>query len=79
MPGSMNGYMLAREIQKIASTTTILLTTGFDRDMMSINAGASAEFEVINKPYRLADLARRIRMVLDRPTGSTPDRQTSPS
>lgn len=70
MPGGMNGYTLAREIQRLSPSTRILLTTGFDRDMVSVSAGATAEFEVLNKPYRLDDLARRIRAVLDGPTGS---------
>lgn len=70
MPGGMNGYTLARELQKLSPSTRILLTTGFDRDMVSVNVAASMEFEMINKPYRLADLARRVRAVLDGPTGS---------
>lgn len=70
MPGGMNGYTLAREVQKFSPSTRILLTTGFDRDMVSVNVASSVEFEMINKPYRLADLARRVRAVLDGPTGS---------
>lgn len=72
MPGGMNGYTLSREIQRVSPGTRILLTTGFDRDMVNVNAAGSLEFEMINKPYRLSDLARRIRMMLDGPTVSAP-------
>jgi hypothetical protein len=67
------GYTLAREIQKLAPATRVLLTTGFDRDMVDVNASGSLEFEIINKPYGLSDLARRIRIMLDGPAGSIRD------
>ena len=72
MPGKMNGYMLAREIQKVSPSMRILLTSGFDRDLSSYEAAAPSEFELIKKPYRLLDLARRVRDVLDGPTGVGP-------
>ena len=68
MPGGMNGYLLAREIQRLAPQTRILLTTGFDRDLGRIDAVAPSEFEIIKKPYKLSDLARKVRGVLDGPT-----------
>ncbi|KTT27554.1 histidine kinase famiy protein [Pseudacidovorax intermedius] len=70
MPGGMNGYTLAREIQKLRPSTRVLLTTGFDRDLGSLDHVAPAEFEILKKPYRLGDLARKVRDVLDGPTGS---------
>ncbi len=70
MPGGMNGYTLAREIQKLRPSAHVLLTTGFDRDLGSLDPVAPAEFEIIKKPYRLVDLARKVREVLDGPTGS---------
>ncbi len=70
MPGGMNGYVLAREIQRLAPQTKILLTTGFDRDLGRIETVAPSEFDLIKKPYRLADLARKVRGVLDGPTSS---------
>ena len=68
MPGGMNGYLLAREIQRLAPQTRILLTTGFDRDLGRVDAVAPSEFELIKKPYKLSDLARKVRGVLDGPT-----------
>ncbi|RZI78560.1 MAG: PAS domain-containing protein [Variovorax sp.] len=70
MPGGINGYTLARQVQKLSPGTRVLLTTGFDRDMGSANQIESEEFDIIKKPYRLSDLARKVRAVLDGPTGS---------
>lgn len=69
MPGEMDGYGLARELQKRFAGLKVLLTTGFDRDLGHLANVAPDEFEIIRKPYRLSDLASRIRMTLD---GQTP-------
>ncbi|MBU1357518.1 MAG: PAS domain-containing protein [Gammaproteobacteria bacterium] len=71
MPGGMNGFALAREVRQRVPGIQILLTTGFAGSTDGSNADDGAEFEIIKKPYRLADLARRVRMILDGPTGST--------
>ncbi|MDA8457131.1 histidine kinase famiy protein [Acidovorax sp. GBBC 3334] len=70
MPGGLNGYELAREMRKTVAGIHVLLTTGFDRDMGSLANVAPTEFEILKKPYRFADLARRVRMVLDGATGT---------
>ncbi|WCM94467.1 histidine kinase famiy protein [Acidovorax sp. NCPPB 2350] len=70
MPGGLNGYELAREMRKTVAGIHVLMTTGFDRDMGSLANVAPSEFEILKKPYRLADLARRVRMVLDGATGT---------
>ena len=70
MPGGMNGFALAREMRARIPGLKILLTTGYAGSSDGLNADQGAEFEIIKKPYRLTDLARRVRMVLDGPTGS---------
>ena len=70
MPGGINGYVLAQEIRKLSPGIQILLTTGFDRDMGRLEPLSSSEFDVIKKPYKLEDLARRVRMILDGATGA---------
>ena len=70
MPGGMNGYALAREIRLEVPHIKILLTTGFAGSSDGKNSDEGTEFEIIKKPYRLSDLARRVRMVLDGPTGN---------
>ena len=69
MPGGMNGFGLARELRKRVPLIRILLTTGYAGSSDGMNTDEGVEFEILKKPYRLADLARRVRMVLDGPTG----------
>ncbi|MGF6524942.1 histidine kinase famiy protein [Variovorax sp. PvP013] len=69
MPGGMNGFGLAREMRRRLPDIRILLTTGFAGSADGKNSDQGTEFEVLKKPYRLADLARRVRMVLDDPVG----------
>ena len=73
MPGGMNGYMLARAIQELVPNVRVLLTTGYAGDLGGrVEPGATQEFDVIRKPFRFKDLARRVRLVLDGATGSAP-------
>ncbi|MET0208796.1 MAG: histidine kinase famiy protein [Burkholderiaceae bacterium] len=70
MPGGMNGFALARELRSQVRGIKVLLTTGYAGSSDGKNSDEGTEFEIIKKPYRLADLARRVRMVLDGPTGT---------
>ncbi|MCR0983398.1 histidine kinase famiy protein [Roseomonas pecuniae] len=69
MPGGMNGVMLAREARRQRPRLKILLTTGYADDSMNRDEVGGTEFDLIHKPYGRADLARRVRIVLDGPTG----------
>ncbi|WP_338664239.1 histidine kinase famiy protein [Pararoseomonas sp. SCSIO 73927] len=69
MPGGMNGVMLAREARRQRPRLKILLTTGYADDSMNRDDGGGTEFDLIHKPYGRAELARRVRIVLDGPTG----------
>ena len=71
MPGGMNGYALAREMRLRVPLIKTLLTTGFAGSSDGKNSDEGTEFEIIKKPYRMTDLARRVRMVLDGPTGNS--------
>ncbi|MDO9707289.1 histidine kinase famiy protein [Paracraurococcus lichenis] len=69
MPGGMNGVVLAREARRRRPKLRVLLTTGYaEASIERVDAGGS-EFEVINKPYRRLELGRKVRQVLDGPTG----------
>ncbi|MDI3381351.1 histidine kinase famiy protein [Xenophilus aerolatus] len=70
MPGGINGYTLAREMRRMLPSVHVLLTTGYDRDMGNIDQVAPSEFDILKKPYRLSDLALRVRMALDGATGT---------
>lgn len=67
MPGGINGIMLARELRKMIPNLPVLLTTGYagspDKDH-----DQGVEFEVLTKPYKMTDLARKVRAVLEGPT-----------
>jgi PAS domain S-box-containing protein len=68
MPGGLNGVSLAHEVRRLRPALPVLLTTGWaDRALDSPDARAG--YEILPKPYRRADLARRVRMLLDGPTG----------
>lgn len=69
MPGGMNGVMLAREAKRRWPSVKVLLTTGYAENSLERTDAGGAEFEVISKPYVPADLARKVRMVIDGPTG----------
>ncbi len=69
MPGSINGAVLAREARKRQPKLKVLLTTGYSEALVERTEGAADEFEIINKPYRRTDLFRRVRHLLDGPTG----------
>lgn len=61
MLGGMNGFGLARELRKRLPEVEILLTTGYDGESAHFSKDENLEF----KPYRFADLARRVRHILE--------------
>ena len=69
MPGGMNGVVLAREARRRRPTLKVLLTTGYAEASLDRTDAGGVEFELLNKPYRRNDLVRRVRAVLDRPSG----------
>ncbi|PZO82385.1 MAG: hybrid sensor histidine kinase/response regulator [Mesorhizobium amorphae] len=69
MPGGMNGVMLAREAKRRQPRLKVLLTTGYAEASLERQDAGGTEFDVLNKPYRRLELARKVREVLDGPTG----------
>jgi signal transduction histidine kinase/HAMP domain-containing protein len=63
MPNGMNGVELAREARRLRKGIRILLTSGYAEDVLERHQAVD-EFPIIDKPFRLADLARRLRSVL---------------
>lgn len=68
MPGGMNGVTLAHEVRRRRPVAKILLTTGW-ADRALDNEEDRGGFDLIGKPYRRADLARKVRLLLDGPNG----------
>jgi signal transduction histidine kinase len=63
MPNGMSGVELAREARRLSKGIKILLTSGYAGDVMERHR-AVGEFPIIDKPFRLGDLARRLRSIL---------------
>jgi PAS domain S-box-containing protein len=63
MPNGMNGVELAREARRLSKDIKILLTSGYVGDVFE-RYRAVDEFPIIDKPFRLGDLARRLRSIL---------------
>jgi CheY-like chemotaxis protein len=59
----MNGIELAREAKRLRKGIKILLTSGYAEGVLQRNS-AVGEFSIIDKPFSLADLARRVRSTL---------------
>ena len=69
MPGGMNGVVLAREARRRQPRLKVLLTTGYAEARLERTDIGGSEFDLLNKPYRRTDLIRRVRAILDGPTG----------
>jgi CheY-like chemotaxis protein len=63
MPNGMNGIELAREARRLSKGIKVLLTSGYAGDVLERHRAVD-EFPIIDKPFRLADLARRLRSIL---------------
>jgi CheY-like chemotaxis protein len=63
MPNGMNGVELAREARRRSKDIKVLLTSGYAGDVMERHR-AVGEFPLIGKPFRLGDLAQRLRSIL---------------
>lgn len=61
MPGGMNGIQLAREVRQMNPDIKIILASGYPLPALKEEHGNMDEFSFINKPYRLADIARCLR------------------
>jgi CheY-like chemotaxis protein len=68
LPG-MNGAQLVREAREIREDLPVLFTTGYARNAIVHQGRLDAGVELLTKPFTRAQLASRIRDVLDRHLG----------
>jgi PAS domain S-box-containing protein len=68
MPG-MGGLELAREVVKRQPSIRVLFTSGYTENAVVHQGQLEAGVALLNKPYRKADLAKKIREVLARQAG----------
>lgn len=76
MPGGMNGLMLADEVARRSPETPILMTTGYNEDLV-VDGPERASMDVLGKPYRRTELTDRVRQALNRRNASNDRRQPS--
>lgn len=65
LPGGMNGKQLAIAAKAIRPDLKILYTTGYSESAILHQGRLDRGVEVLSKPYRRADLAMKVRKVLD--------------
>ncbi len=68
LPGGMNGRELAAEVERRAPGTQVLYMSGYTENAIVHHGRLDADAELLQKPFRRADLARAVRMVLDGPS-----------
>lgn len=66
MPGSLPATELARQVRRLLPEMEILFTSGYVRDAIVHEGRLDAGIELLSKPYRISQLARRIRHMLTR-------------
>ena len=64
MPGRFNGWELAESARRIHPELKVLLTSGYALEALAERGRLPAGAVILNKPYRKADLARRVREAL---------------
>lgn len=67
MPGALNGFDLAEWIAHHRSDVQVLLTSGYFSDL-TLPSRLNWTDRLIRKPYRLTEIANRIRGLLAQPT-----------
>ena len=65
MPGGMNGLMLADAIVERDAAVSVLMTTGYNEELVVGGPRARAT-DVLSKPYRRSELLDRVRLALNR-------------
>jgi PAS domain S-box-containing protein len=66
IPGGLTGHELAAEARRLRPQLKLLFTSGYPAAALQNHGGNRRDAELIVKPYRVDELARRLREVLDR-------------
>jgi CheY-like chemotaxis protein len=66
MPGGYTGVQLALEARKLRPGMKVLLTSGYTGEALARYQTERADLPLIEKPYRQADLAAKLREVLQK-------------
>jgi signal transduction histidine kinase len=63
MPNGINGIEVTREARRLNKRIKVLLASGYAGDVLERHQ-AVGEFPIIDKPFRMSDLAARLRSIL---------------
>jgi signal transduction histidine kinase len=64
MPNGVSGVELAREARRLNKSMKVLLTSGYAGDVLERHQAVD-EFPIIDKPFNRAELAQRLRSILN--------------
>jgi CheY-like chemotaxis protein len=67
LPGGMNGRVLADEAARRRPGVKVLFTTGYTRNAIVHHGRLDPGVEMISKPFTYADLAAKVRHLIDGP------------
>jgi CheY-like chemotaxis protein len=67
MPGGLNGRQLAEEASKRRPRLKVLYTTGYARNAIVHHGRLDPGVHLVGKPFSYAELAAKVRAVLDAP------------
>ena len=65
MPGGLTGRDLAENAKQLKPSIKVLYTSGYTQDAIVHHGRLDAGVHLLSKPYRLRDLAGKVRAVLD--------------
>lgn len=65
MPGGMNGRQLADAARRVVPDLPVLFTSGYTEDTVVHHGRLDPGVALLTKPYRLDDLAERVRRAID--------------
>jgi signal transduction histidine kinase len=65
LPGGLDGRELADQARRRRPHLKVLFTTGYGRDATIHRATPETEADLLRKPFNAADLARKVRALLD--------------
>ena len=65
MPGGVSGWELAQRAREIMPTLRVLFTSGYPLETLASRGHIDTKARLLTKPYRVSELARRVRDALD--------------
>ncbi|NKC34077.1 PAS domain-containing hybrid sensor histidine kinase/response regulator [Falsiroseomonas selenitidurans] len=69
MPGTLNGHQLARQARALWPGLRVLFSSGYHELAMVEADDLARGFQLLQKPYRLAELAQAVRLLMEAPRG----------